>query len=144
MPHLTWPVQVQGPIVNLWVTISTARAGTLRKAGHRVPAGISLPALVDTGATSTVIDEATVQSLGLVETGFTQMHTTSTGSTAVTCYQYDAYLAILDVQNFYIGDTPITAANLSNHAIRALIGRDVLSKCLLVYDGTLQQFTLAF
>ena len=91
MPHLTWPLQAQGPIVNLWVTISTVGAATLRKAGQAVPQGITLPALVDTGATGTVIDEATVQSLGLVETGFTHMHTTSAGNAAVRCYQYDAY-----------------------------------------------------
>ncbi len=144
MPHLTWPLQPHGPIVKLFVTISTAHAKVLRKKGQPVPQGVTLPALIDTGATSTMIDEVAIGTLGLDPKDVVGVHTTSTGDTAIKCYQYDAYLAVTDVATFNIGDLPILTTNFSKHGIRALVGRDVLSRCLLVYDGSNKTFTLAY
>jgi len=39
---------------------------------------------------------------------------------------------------------PVVAANLRVQGIQALIGRDVLARCLSVYEGSARVFALAF
>jgi hypothetical protein len=39
---------------------------------------------------------------------------------------------------------PVIAADLAIQGIHALIGRDVLQDCILIYNGTVGEFTLAF
>jgi len=39
---------------------------------------------------------------------------------------------------------PVIATELTSQGISALIGRDVLASCLLIYDGISGTFTLAF
>jgi hypothetical protein len=39
---------------------------------------------------------------------------------------------------------PVIASNLTAQGIQALIGRDVLARCLFVYDGAAGLFSLAF
>jgi hypothetical protein len=39
---------------------------------------------------------------------------------------------------------PVIATDLSRQNIGGLLGRDVLEKCLLVYDGAVRNFSLAF
>lgn len=144
MPHLTWPLPPQGPLVKLFVTVSTGRAKELRKGGRPVPPGVTLPALIDTGATSTLVDEAALGPLGLEAKDVAFIHTPSSGDAAVACNPYDAYLAISDTTGFNIGDSPVLAVNFARHGIKALVGRDVLARCLLVYDGSNRTFTLAY
>ena len=43
-----------------------------------------------------------------------------------------------------ISNVAVAEAQLSIQGIQALIGRDVLKNCLLVYDGQNGTFTLAF
>lgn len=39
---------------------------------------------------------------------------------------------------------PVVEAHLSFQGIQALLGRDILSNCLFLYDGQSGVFTLAF
>lgn len=39
---------------------------------------------------------------------------------------------------------PVLESHLAHQGIHGLLGRDVLSKCLLVYNGEMGLFTLAF
>jgi predicted aspartyl protease len=106
---------------------------------------VSLRALVDTGASGTVIDPTAIQTLGLSPTGMVSIHTPSTGGTSVNCAQYDVMLAIYHPNHSLVmGTIPVIASHLASQGIHALIGRDVLSRCLLIYDGAISQFTLAF
>ncbi|HYL73943.1 MAG TPA: hypothetical protein VEU96_07035, partial [Bryobacteraceae bacterium] len=41
-------------------------------------------------------------------------------------------------------NVPVAGAQLAIQGIQALVGRDILKSCLLVYDGQAGTFTLAF
>lgn len=102
-------------------------------------------ALIDTGASCTCIDPHVLKALSLTPTGVIPVHTPSTGSTPHLASQYDIDLVLLNPRlNLTIGAIPVTEANLRVQGIDALIGRDVLANCLLVYDGQSGIFNLAF
>ena len=44
----------------------------------------------------------------------------------------------------YIGTVGVIAVQLKYQGIDALIGRDILSQCILQYNGSMGQFSLAF
>jgi len=146
MPHLTLQIHPnQGPLVELVIGVSTPRAIALKAAGKATPAPISANFLLDTGASSTVIDQATIAPLGLVPTGQTLVNTPTTGGAPVARFQYDIGLILYHVDNSrFFHNLPVIATDLSGQKIGGLLGRDILSKCLLVYNGPGDRFALAF
>ncbi len=76
--------------------------------------------------------------------------TPSTGATPHKAELYDVSLRIYGASAtqpaLYRGTLAVMAAKdlFAAQSIHALIGRDVLEACLLVYNGTTRQFTLAF
>jgi len=59
--------------------------------------------------------------------------------------QYDIGLHLLHPSlTVAIDPIPVVAAKLSIQGIDALIGRDILRRCLFVYDGQADTFSLAF
>lgn len=75
------------------------------------------------------------------------MLTPSTGAQPHITDQYDASLQIYSAMNEPPLEIPViavVASELRVQGIDALIGRDVLSRCLLWYNGGLGFFTLAF
>lgn len=149
MPHFTLNVDAAGPVVNAGVLVSSGRREALIAEGQEVPGHRVIRALVDTGASITSIEPAVLEAMGLTPTGTLEMVTPSTGDGVHVASTYDV--------DFMIGgsdpsDPPLTVANLRvcsaelylRQGIHALVGRDVLSRCVLVYNGTLNQFTVAF
>ena len=149
MPHFTLQLMPDGPMVNAVVLVSMARQTALTAAGVPIPNHVQIRALVDTGASATCIDPSVLQSLGLTPTGSTMVNTPTTGSTPVQIDQYD--VSIL-VPGATAAHTPLIFNNipvictelLAAQGFHALIGRDILSQCLLTYNGDLGQFTLAY
>ena len=112
-----------------------------------VPPPIVVQALVDTGASSTCLDLNSLAPLGLAQRGTTLIHTPSTGATPVEAPLYDVRLVLLHVEkkSFCQFDAvPVIGASLAEQGIQGLIGRDILSECLFIYDGPSATFTLAF
>jgi predicted aspartyl protease len=145
MPHLTLQIASGGPLVDIQVGVSEEREDALLKAGLPVPNPVQIRALIDTGASCTCIDPSALQSLGLTPTGSTPIHTPSTGGTAQNADQYDVSVILLHPNlQLTIPTVAIIEAELSIQGIQALIGRDVLQGCLLIYDGQAGIFTLAF
>ena len=75
------------------------------------------------------------------------VHTPSTGGAAVPFLQYDVMLVILGAaqgQAWIIQALPVIESALSHQGIQGLIGRDVLDRGLLIYNGGAAQFTLAY
>ena len=94
MPSVSATVQPIGPIVRLAGLVSDPRRAALVAASRPVPNPILINGLLDTGASSTCIDPAVMQALGLTPTGFVPIVTPSTGSTPHMCEQYDVSIAI--------------------------------------------------
>lgn len=148
MPHFTLLIEPAGPVVNAIITVSEGRRSALTAAGQDIPGIQVIRALVDTGASHTSIEPAVLASLGLTPTGTIEIVTPSTGTGTHTADTYDVDFSIYGSTN----EPPLLFSNLrvstaelfSRQGIHALIGRDILSRCVLVYNGTLAQFTLAF
>lgn len=102
----------------------------------------------DTGATSTVIDEAALAPLRMMPTGVTSVHTPSTAGFAVNCLVFEVDLSVLDPTPgstpFVVGDHPVIANDLAGTNTQGLLGCDILARCLYTHDGRAQTITLAF
>lgn len=145
MPHLTLQISALGPLVDIVVGVSQARAEALQRTKLPIPPPLSLRALVDTGAGCTCVDPSILQQLNLTPTGAIAIHTPSTGNAPHNTYQYDISLVLLHPEmQLQIGSVPVIESQLVALGIHALVGRDILSRCLLVYDGRAQTFALGF
>ena len=148
MPHFTLQLSPQGPLLNAVISISKERTAALTAANQPIPNPVSIRALVDTGASTTCIDPSILQALSLTPTGNIKMVTPSTGKTPVDIDQYDVSIMIPAALNqipFHLHTIPVACTDLvSSQGFHALIGRDILSHCLLTYNGSMAVFTLAF
>lgn len=149
MPVLTSQLGPGGAIIGLGVNITRARFNALSAANCPIPAPQIIRGLIDTGASCTAIDPTVVQALSLVPTGQVPIHTPSTGATPHQCNQYDVSLAILlggttPVLCFISDAIPVIESALSHQGIQALIGRDVLAKGVLWYNGHAGTLSIAF
>jgi len=142
MPSFTTQVpnlRETGPVVQVRLTIGSALEDFLKKANQNLPPPIQVPAMIDTGATGTVVREDIVNQLNLHPIGVTLINTPS--STNVQCYEY---LMRLLFPNNVIVETVVIAAPLQGQNILCLIGRDVLQHGVFIYTGYVNTFTLSF
>lgn len=127
--------------------VSTARRVVLEKQGSKIPQPVTVQGIIDTGATNTCIDPSVVKSLGLAPIGKADITTPSTGKNPAIFDQYDVSITIFSTTEespYWIANLPVIESELDHQGFQILIGRDVLSQCLLTYDGKLGQYTLAF
>jgi aspartyl protease len=146
VPHLTIPFSGHGPLIDLLVGVSAQRRRALKKVGQPIPEFQKTRALIDTGASSTCIDSAVLKPLELTATGAILIHTPSTSGKPHFCEQFDVGLGIDHPSKdpMMLHTIPVISTELAAQGIGALIGRDVLSSCLLIYDGSAASFTLGF
>ena len=109
---------------------------------------VAVGGLIDTGASCTAIDADLLAPLGMTPTGVTQMLTPSSGGKPVDVPQFDVMVGITHPSGdpLLIDTVPIIAIHKfgKSGGIAALIGRDILARCLLIYNGGEKNFTLAF
>lgn len=114
-----------------------------------LPAPVSGVALIDTGATATCVHEPVLQQLGLNPIG------TIDSGTAAGLTQHKLYPARLEFPADGIDRefNSVAGVNLAGqavilggatHPIIALIGRDVLSDWILIYNGVGGVVTISF
>ena len=94
-------------------------------------------ALLDTGASMTVVGRRFLEGLGAEPSGTIQLHSSTTGGEPIPALLYAASLALAgDVTGVLAADLEVLAVeDLGGLGIQALLGRDVLNLCLLHYDG---------
>jgi len=122
----------RGPIVQVTASIAQNIAAQLVQQGKTVPTPISGLGLIDTGATTTCIDDAAAQTLGFPVVDVVQMTSASHAT-----IQQNVYPMQLDIVGLPV---PINApramgANLNAQGLLVLIGRDLLRFCTLFYKG---------
>lgn len=142
MPSFTTQVpnlQAVGPVVEVRLVIGSILEGILQKSNKAIPAPVSALAMIDTGASGTVIRDDIPQRLGLNPVGVTSISTPS--STNVSCFEY---LVRLLLPNQVVIETTVIAAPLQGQHIQCLIGRDTLRHSVFVYTGYADMFTLSF
>ncbi|OGX26522.1 MAG: hypothetical protein A3D10_01415 [Omnitrophica WOR_2 bacterium RIFCSPHIGHO2_02_FULL_48_11] len=135
LPHL----RENGPTCQIVLKPSDPAIEELRLEKKDVPT-IRVSALIDTGASTTAISQKVIKKLRLVARGTTKVYTSNKDSEIRNEYDValefdtDAYIRILRVLD----------ANLEDHSIDCLIGRDVLAHGTLIYNGPEKQITLSF
>jgi predicted aspartyl protease len=130
------------------IGVSQARRNALVVGQQPIPNAVQIQALVDTGASGTCIDPSVLNQLGLTPTGKTLVNTPTTGTQPASADTYDVSLTIYAVENqppLIQHTIPVIASELlAGQGIHALIGRDILRGCLLMYDGANGLFSLAY
>ena len=132
-------MQQVGPVIEVTVTLS---AIFMQKTNISplTAKTIKLLAMIDTGASGTVISQGIVNILGINPVGTTLVNTPS--STDVNCNQFD--VQIIFPNNVIIPSIVIIEAPLQGQHIQCLIGRDILKDGVLIYNGCDNSFTLSF
>lgn len=97
-------------------------------------------ALVDTGATSTAIDRNVPQRLGLSPAGARDILTPNGRATA-QLYAVELRFPGIDLPS--VPSTQVAGVTLAELGLVALIGRDMLSRFVVTYNGPLGLVTLA-
>ena len=147
MPSFTFPLAADGPLLEITVSVSRSRRYVLTRFGLPVPQPVKVRALIDTGATFSCLDDSVFSRLDLSSKGTVPILAPTTGAIYQLMNRYDVDLELLATPTqrlFLLEDFPVLEAPLAAQGIEGLIGRDVLSRCVFVYDGTANTFSLSF
>lgn len=135
------PNMVQaGLIIPVLIAPSSPIMKLLEKSEVEVPKSIELSALVDTGATRTVVRSGACRKMNLIPRNRVQI---STAGTPFLADEYDVAL-IFPMLNIRFDPLFVLEAPLTGQNITCLIGRDLLSKGILFYNGFDNSYTLGF
>ena len=127
-----------GPIYPVVITPSSATIEALRLEKKDVP-HIKVHALFDTGAQTTAISDKVSSFFKLIPKGTVKVYT-SQSSKVVN--EYDISLEF--DSNAYMNTLRVFSADLQDHSIDCLIGRDILQFGVFTYDGPHKSFQLSF
>jgi predicted aspartyl protease len=130
----------RGPIVQVTIGVEQNIAQQLLSQGIPLPQSVPGVALIDTGATSTCIDEAIAKQLNLPV-----VDVVSIASASHADAKQNVYPAMIEVVGIPIKFNALRAIGvpLANQGIQVLIGRDLLQHCTLFYNGMIGAFTLS-
>jgi predicted aspartyl protease len=147
MPHFTLSHSPIGPLIHAFIGVSEPRHGALVKAKLPVPQAILVKALVDTGASHTVVDPSVLTPLGLSPRRIAKTITPTTGATPAKCLTYDVSIHVplgTATALFSKNAWEVTCLDLKHQGFEVLLGRDILADGILFYDGKAGTFTMAF
>jgi hypothetical protein len=131
-------------IVELYVGMADVQAGPLRELGVAVSPPRRVRALVDTGAGRSFVMESVLEGMGLSPVGDIAVHSATTGGEPETA---PLYVVDLDLAGDVTGRVAPSLAVVGGKDLiptggEALLGRDVLTGCVLTYDGPAGRYTL--
>lgn len=147
MPGITLGASQSGPVVNIQIGPSIPLQNAMLAGGLTPPPPVTGTFLVDTGASHTVACGLLLAKLNLNPTGTVMCHTPSTGGTAVPMYQYDLMIYMpgqMQHPGWLIDALPVMGSDFSAQPIDGLIGRDIIDRGMLVYNGQAGYFTLCY
>lgn len=131
-----------GPRIQVEIGIPEALARIYAEQNKPIPNPVTGFALVDTGASITAVDVSAVTSLNITPVAFTEVHTPSTETPVIQ--------ALYPVSFSFVGSglpplqyNSVLGSPLAAQGIIALIGRDILANCILIYNGKLGHFSLS-
>jgi predicted aspartyl protease len=130
-------LEQEGPVIEVELAVPVVADRVSAGAASRHGSPVSASAMIDTGATATVIKQELVERLDLTPVGTVLINTPS--STRVECYQY---LLRLVLPNSVAVEVVGVGAPLEGQTLQCLIGRDVLRRSVLIYTGPNNTVTL--
>lgn len=133
-------LQQEGPRIRISISAPEEEIEIGRAFAIVYPDPLSIVALVDTGASLTVINPELVQSCRLSQTGFTKI------SSAGSIGDFPTYAAHIEFPGYNLRGfeiIPVVACRLPQQSISCLIGRDVLRRWIFTYNGRTGEFAVA-
>ena len=130
----------RGPVVQVTVGVGQQIATQVLQSGGALPSPVSGLALIDTGASTTCIDEAAAQKLQLPVIDVVKIASASHASTEQNVYPIQIEVVGLPIT---VNAPRAVGAPLEPQGILVLIGRDVLQHMLLVYNGPAGSLSLS-
>ena len=131
-------LQGRGPVLQVSVTIEENAGKALISQGKPLPAPKQGLALIDTGASNSCIDEQAAKDLGLPIIDVGTMQSASHDKAPSNIYPVQIITPI-----FTLNSPRTMGAALASQGLLAIIGRDVLMRCTLFYNGPMGQVTLS-
>lgn len=144
MPIISGRVTEQhGAAVFVKVMQSPQLVAAIKKLGLRYTTPTSVLAILDTGASCSALDGIVVAAMALQYHGPAEIHTPSTGSGVEHRDTFDASLVLGETESTPLTTTvPVISCEFASRGFYALIGRDILRRCVLTYDGPGNTFQL--
>jgi hypothetical protein len=134
------------PVIERFLAASAPRTAALEALGMTPHAPIGVRALIDTGASCSNVQKSVLERLGLEPVGEELVHTASTEGTPkeVAAYAVQIFFAGVSGGQFDADLRVVAADDFSGLGVEMLLGRDVLGRCLIFFNGPEGRFTLAF
>lgn len=134
-----------GAFLPVQVDIPQILADFLRAKNQQVPSPTQGMALIDTGASKSCADRVALTKLGIKPTGVIRL---GTAKGATQCPIFPTRLTFPSLR-LRVNFNAMAGVNLQGQQIGgapliALVGRDVLRRCLLIYSGANGYFTLSY
>ncbi len=138
-------LRLAGPVVPVQIEVPSLLAKHLASVQKPVPPPVTGLALVDTGATSTAVNESTASGLGVSPVGTATVGTAG-GSHLQPVFPLKITLpqSQMSIEYEQVMGADLSGCQVMGQQLLLLIGRDVLERMILIYDGPGGQFTLAF
>lgn len=128
-----------GPVVEIRIGMTSAEEAAAHVLGDPVPVPLTVAALIDTGASHTVLRKDLATQLGLQPLGPFPFLTASSPSA-----HYTQYAARLYFPHNVEKEVLAVEMSLQGQHVQCLIGRDILADAVLVYLGESNLFSLSF
>lgn len=137
------PLIANGPIILAKVSVNRIIRNDLSQNGKNIPMPIQVNALIDTGASFTCISSDIAKQLNLSPHGLTNILTAGHPNLSNI---YDVFLDIgvdFDTQLVFDPIRVVEVPLIGQSNIGCIIGRDILSKGVLVYIGCADTFSFS-
>ena len=143
-------LMVLGPQISVDIMPPLVVEKWAKSTGKEVKQAFNLGALIDTGASVTGIDESVLNQLGYPLIGVSSLSTPS-GTSRTGVYmvrlvipsQKDSRFPA-NIPRIIIDNVRVIAVKLERQPYRVLLGRDVLSRMVMVYNGPQALITLGY
>jgi predicted aspartyl protease len=129
-----------GPLVEVVVSVPVSVAKALTSIGLPTPAPLRGYALIDTGAFCTAVDNSAADALGLPVVDVTSVHSATQADAPANFYPIHFSTVGFQLE---LEITKALGVELKAQGLIMLIGRDLLQRCLLVYNGQTGAFSLS-
>lgn len=138
-PTAVQQLRRQGALIKIAIEQPEAISKSMRDRGEQPPKPVVLDALLDTGASISGIDRAVAEQIGLVQVGSIKI----SGVTGIQDQPVFTARLTFDSPSATFDPVRITGSSLGSMEFQVLIGRDVMERMVLVYDGPEGAFRLS-
>ena len=133
-------LRLHGPKVTGFFSLHPVDEQALVKSNQPVPDRVPGKALLDTGASVTVVDHTIAKRLNLLPRGTLRLSVAN----ATTEQPTFAFAFTIEARTpFTLTALQAPSSDLAGLGVDLLIGRDILSQCLLIMNGPAGSFTLS-